>query len=99
MASISKDPNGNVIIQFVGGDKRRRTIRLGKVSQKTAEAVKLKVEHLNNADLPALWIPKPNQFFAVESIPTLGTGKTDLRKSTDLAIELASQVRQPAVAD
>ena len=57
------------------------------------------VEHLNNADLPALWIPKPNQFFAVESIPTLGTGKTDLRKSTDLAIELASQVRQPAVAD
>ena len=57
------------------------------------------VEHLNAADLPALWIPKPNQFFAVESIPTLGTGKTDLRKATDLAIELASQVRQPAVAD
>jgi acyl-[acyl-carrier-protein]-phospholipid O-acyltransferase/long-chain-fatty-acid--[acyl-carrier-protein] ligase len=57
------------------------------------------VEHLNNADLPALWIPKPNQFFAVESIPTLGTGKTDLRKSTDLAVELAAQVRQPAVAD
>lgn len=57
------------------------------------------VEHLNNADLPALWIPKPNQFFAVESIPTLGTGKTDLRKATDLAIELASQVRQAAIAE
>jgi len=51
MASISKDANGNVCIQFVAGDKRRRTIRLGKVNQKTAEAVKLKVEHLHNANV------------------------------------------------
>jgi acyl-[acyl-carrier-protein]-phospholipid O-acyltransferase/long-chain-fatty-acid--[acyl-carrier-protein] ligase len=57
------------------------------------------IEHLNAAGLPALWIPKPNQFFLVDAIPTLGTGKTDLRKSTDLAIELASQVRQPAAAE
>lgn len=49
MASISKDGNGNVSIQFVAGDKRRRTIRLGKVNQKVAEAVKLRVEYLNNA--------------------------------------------------
>ena len=57
------------------------------------------VEHLNVAGLPALWIPKPNQFFQVEAIPTLGTGKTDLRKSTDLAIELASKVRQTAAVE
>lgn len=57
------------------------------------------VEHLNNAGLPALWIPKPNQFFLVDAIPTLGTGKTDLRKATDMAIDLASKVRQPAAAD
>ena len=57
------------------------------------------VEHLNRAELPALWIPKPNHFFAIDSIPTLGTGKTDLRKSTDLAVALASKVRQPTVAD
>jgi integrase len=47
MASISKDPNGNVCLQFVGGDKHRRSIRLGKINQKTANEVKLKVEHLN----------------------------------------------------
>ncbi|HEU0119295.1 MAG TPA: acyl-[ACP]--phospholipid O-acyltransferase [Bryobacteraceae bacterium] len=57
------------------------------------------IDHLNNAGLPALWIPKPNQFFLVDAIPTLGTGKTDLRKSTELAIALTSQVRQPAVAE
>ncbi|MFN0103993.1 MAG: MFS transporter [Bryobacteraceae bacterium] len=49
------------------------------------------IEHLNDAGFPALWIPKPNQFFQVDAIPTLGTGKSDLRKSTDLAIELASR--------
>jgi len=47
MASLSKDKKGNVTIQFVGGDKKRRSIRLGKVSQKVANEVKLKVENLN----------------------------------------------------
>ena len=41
----------------------------------------------------------PNQFFLVEAIPTLGTGKTDLRKSTDLAIELAANVKQTAAVE
>jgi len=47
MASLSKDKNGNVTIQFVGPDKRRRSIRLGKINAKTANEVKLKVEHLS----------------------------------------------------
>lgn len=47
MASISKDPNGNVCVQFVGGDKRRRSIRLGKINAKTGNEIKLKVENLN----------------------------------------------------
>ena len=49
MASISKEPNGYRTIQFVGGDGKRRSIRLGKVSQRQAEAVKLRVEALNAA--------------------------------------------------
>ena len=46
MASISKEPNGRRTIQFVGADGKRRSIRLGKVSQRTAEMVKVKVEAL-----------------------------------------------------
>jgi integrase len=49
VASISKGPNGHRTIQFVGGDGKRRSIRLGKVSQRQAEAVKLRVEALNAA--------------------------------------------------
>jgi integrase len=46
MASISTDANGNVRILFVRG-KKRHAVRLGKITQKTANEVKLKVEHLN----------------------------------------------------
>ncbi len=46
MASISKQSGGRRTIQFVASDGRRRSIRLGKCSQKTAEAVRVKVEHL-----------------------------------------------------
>ena len=51
MASISKDPTGNRSIQFVGRDRKRRTIRLGKCSQRQAEAVKVHVERLVHASL------------------------------------------------
>ncbi len=47
MASISKDPNGNVTLQFVAGDKRRRSIRLGRINSKAANEIKLRVEGLN----------------------------------------------------
>jgi len=49
VASISRQKNGRRIIQFAGPDKRRRSIRLGKVSQRTAELVKTKVENLVSA--------------------------------------------------
>jgi integrase len=46
MASITREPNGRRTIQFVGGDGKRRSVRLGKVSQRTAEAIKVRIEHL-----------------------------------------------------
>ena len=49
MASISKEKNGTLRIQFVAPDGRRPTIRLGKVSQRAAESVKHRVERLLEA--------------------------------------------------
>ena len=51
MASISREPGGRRTIQFVGRDGKRRSLRLGKVSQRTAEAVKLRIEHLVTATI------------------------------------------------
>ncbi len=46
MASISSENNGRRIIQFVGNDGKRRSIRLGKLSMRQAESVRVKVENL-----------------------------------------------------
>lgn len=43
------------------------------------------LEKLANTDLPNLWKPKKDQFVRVEKIPTLGTGKTDLRMVKEIA--------------
>ncbi len=51
MASISRQKNGRRTIQFTGSDGKRRSIRLGKVSQRDAEAVKFRVEQLLAAKL------------------------------------------------
>ena len=46
MASISREANGRRTIQFVAPDGKRRSIRLGKVSQRTAESFRERVEQL-----------------------------------------------------
>ncbi len=57
------------------------------------------VEHLNAAGLPPLWIPKRENFYLVDAIPTLGTGKVDLAKARALATEKANtELRKAAPA-
>ena len=51
MASISNDPNGRRRILFLNGRGERKTIRLGKVQRRFAEAVKVKVEDLVNTSI------------------------------------------------
>ena len=47
------------------------------------------LDKLAQCDLPALWKPRSNQFFRVESLPVLGTGKIDLRGVKTVAAELS----------
>jgi acyl-[acyl-carrier-protein]-phospholipid O-acyltransferase/long-chain-fatty-acid--[acyl-carrier-protein] ligase len=44
-------------------------------------------ERLNQSELPKLWLPRRDSIFVVESIPTLGSGKVDLRALTDMALK------------
>jgi acyl-[acyl-carrier-protein]-phospholipid O-acyltransferase/long-chain-fatty-acid--[acyl-carrier-protein] ligase len=45
---------------------------------------------LAKSDLPALWRPRRDQFVRIEKLPYLGTGKLDLRKARELALETSS---------
>jgi acyl-[acyl-carrier-protein]-phospholipid O-acyltransferase/long-chain-fatty-acid--[acyl-carrier-protein] ligase len=54
-----------------------------------ASAVESVVEKLGASDLPNLWKPRSDQFFKVEALPYLGTGKLDLKQIKTLAAELS----------
>ena len=43
---------------------------------------------LGKSELPALWRPRAEQFVRIEKLPYLGTGKLDLRKARELALEM-----------
>ncbi len=45
---------------------------------------------LSESDLPRLWIPKRESMYLVDNIPTLGTGKLDLRAIKAKAIALSA---------
>jgi acyl-[acyl-carrier-protein]-phospholipid O-acyltransferase / long-chain-fatty-acid--[acyl-carrier-protein] ligase len=53
------------------------------------EKLKECLEKLPQAGLPNLWVPRENQFYRVDRLPHLGTGKLDLRKIRDLAVEFS----------
>lgn len=50
-------------------------------------------QQLNDSGLPRLWLPKRENIYRVDSIPTLGTGKTDLRAVKSKAAELSAAGR------
>ncbi len=53
------------------------------------------LEKLAQSDLPNLWKPRADQFFHLDALPYLGTGKIDLRKVRDLAAQLSVQKPDP----
>jgi acyl-[acyl-carrier-protein]-phospholipid O-acyltransferase/long-chain-fatty-acid--[acyl-carrier-protein] ligase len=51
------------------------------------DTLKPVLEKLAASGLPNLWIPRANQFFQIEELPHLGSGKLDLRRVHEVAIE------------
>ena len=55
------------------------------------------VRRLLENGLPPLWVPEPDNFYRVEKIPVLGTGKLDIKALHDLATQLAAgPISKPA---
>ncbi len=67
MASVSKDKNGRIRLQFTDSNNKRQTIRLGKMSKRNAEAIKTKVELL----LVSLMSKQPLDIETVKWVSTL----------------------------
>jgi acyl-[acyl-carrier-protein]-phospholipid O-acyltransferase/long-chain-fatty-acid--[acyl-carrier-protein] ligase len=54
------------------------------------EALKRVLDCFYALDLPPLWKPKRDHFIRVERIPYLGTGKVDLRRVKEMAVQLTT---------
>ena len=61
--------------------------RIVVVTTMKAEKLAPVLERFAQCDLPALWKPRGSQFFEVDALPVLGTGKIDLRGVKALAME------------
>ena len=106
MASISKYQGGLRRIQFVGADKKRKTIYLGKVSRESANAVKVKVERLVASQITghalgnetADWVANLNDVLAAKLariglIPKRENSHTDLASFLDAYIAKRTDVK------
>jgi acyl-[acyl-carrier-protein]-phospholipid O-acyltransferase/long-chain-fatty-acid--[acyl-carrier-protein] ligase len=51
------------------------------------------LKKLPQLGLPNLWVPRPNQFFQVEKLPQLATGKMDLRSVRQMAIAFSTDAK------
>jgi acyl-[acyl-carrier-protein]-phospholipid O-acyltransferase / long-chain-fatty-acid--[acyl-carrier-protein] ligase len=49
------------------------------------------LQKLPDLDLPPLWRPRATQFYRVDALPYLGTGKLDLRRMRELAAQCAAE--------
>ncbi|HEV2206161.1 MAG TPA: AMP-binding protein, partial [Candidatus Acidoferrales bacterium] len=75
-----------VVMGVPDGKKGERLVVLHTLEPDELKSV---LERLPEAGLPNLWTPRANQFFHVDELPHLGTGKLDLRRIRELAIQLS----------
>lgn len=85
-------------VAVVGIPDAQKGERLVVLHEPLPEDVDTVYEKLKNSGLPNLWIPDRQMFFQVEQLPVLASGKLDLRKARQLAIELAGALQTSRTA-
>jgi acyl-[acyl-carrier-protein]-phospholipid O-acyltransferase/long-chain-fatty-acid--[acyl-carrier-protein] ligase len=84
------DPHHTCVVTAVPDDaKGERLVAFFTDAGVTAQEL---WERLCRTDLPRLWLPKREDLRLVDAIPTLGTGKVDLRAVRQLASERVASV-------
>ncbi len=81
--------SGRCLVTGVPDDRRGERLAVLYVGERITPAQM--VQHLESRGLPALWVPKRNQFHCVEKIPVLGTGKVDLVSARAVAMRCEEQ--------
>lgn len=80
-----------VVTSVADEKKGERLVVLHKLA---ADQLQPCLDKLTACDLPNLWKPKADAFVRLEAFPILGTGKLDLRKVKELAVQRASTTNE-----
>jgi acyl-[acyl-carrier-protein]-phospholipid O-acyltransferase/long-chain-fatty-acid--[acyl-carrier-protein] ligase len=75
-----------VVTGVPDGKKGERLVVLHTLSP---DELKPLLDRMPETGLPNLWTPRPNQFFHVDELPHLGSGKLDLRRVHEMAADLS----------
>ena len=75
------------VVTAVADEKRGERLLVFYVEPCDVDALYAKLKESN---LPNLWIPARNDFYAIEALPLLGSGKLDLTRLRRMAIERLS---------
>ena len=93
-ASKGRTPNcSSKAFAVTGLPDEKKGERLVVLHALTDERLKACLEKFAQTDLPNLWKPRADQFFRVEKLPYLGTGKLDLRKIRELAASFTTAAK------
>jgi acyl-[acyl-carrier-protein]-phospholipid O-acyltransferase/long-chain-fatty-acid--[acyl-carrier-protein] ligase len=84
LQALLQEPHSCVVTAVPDAAKGERLVALYTDADLPAQQV---WEQLSRSELPKLWIPKREDLHIVEAIPTLGTGKVDLRAVRQVAAE------------
>jgi len=68
------------------GKKGERLVVLHTLGSDELKAI---LDRLGESGLPNLWVPRANQFFHVDELPHLGSGKLDLRRVHEIALQMS----------
>lgn len=90
------------------GATERRFVVVGVPDEKRGEALAVLVSgnnldisslwsHLNESELPKLWLPAKSHFIHVDELPLLGTGKVDLSRAKEIVLSELSKSTSPTV--
>ena len=76
--------------------KGERLVVLHKLEEQQLHAC---LQKLAQADLPNLWKPRADQFYPIDALPYLGTGKLNLQKIREIAFQRSSTETTVSVAE
>ena len=88
-SKLSDDADGEMLVAVSAVPDERRGERLIVLCKHLPIPAEEIWKLLQQTNLPNLWIPNVKDFYQVESIPILGTGKLDLRAVKELAERVA----------